>query len=144
MRDFPRVHGILGRSLRGLARTAGIGALALAVGVVTSILAGAAAASEERPRTEELADLSLEDMLDVQLDLMGISGIHHTHEQGDVMVGYSFMMMDMDGNRDGTKHLDPSDLFADGYMVSPLKMDMQMHMFHLMYAPLDDPRGAQA
>lgn len=44
--------------------------------------------------------------------------------------------MNMDGNRDGTDDISSSEVLED-YMVSPTDMDMQMHMFGLMYSPID-------
>lgn len=60
---------------------------------------------------------------------IGIMG-HHIHPQGEWMFSYSFMKMEMDGNRNGT---DRVSLPLPGYMVSPLSMDMDMHMFGVMY-----------
>jgi len=134
---FASVPRMWGRFACGLTRD-GAGARALAIGFGLSIVAATAAVAGEEQRLDKLADLSLEEMLTVQLDLLAITGIHHTHNQGEIMVGYSFMAMGMDGNRDGTRRQSPDDLFAAGYMISPLTMDMQMHMFHLMYAPLDE------
>ncbi len=60
---------------------------------------------------------------------IGIMG-HHLHPQGEWMLSYSYMQMDMKGNRDGT---DSAEVPLAGYMVSPLSMDMQMHMLGAMY-----------
>lgn len=86
----------------------------------------------------QLADLSLEELLDVQLGQMAISGIHHTHDQGEWMVGYHFMYMDMDGNLDGTNGVSIQDVFADGFAVAPRNMYMEMHMFHVMYGVTEE------
>jgi len=56
---------------------------------------------------DEILSLSLEELLEVELDSMAVTGIHHTHERGEWMVGYRFMHMDMHGNRDGTSNLTP-------------------------------------
>lgn len=94
--------------------------------------------ADERSRRSagQLAELSLEELMNVTLNAMGITGIHHTHEAGELMVGVSSMFMGMDGNRSGTSHRSKSQVLAD-YMVSPTDMDMQMTMLHLMYAPSD-------
>ena len=84
-----------------------------------------------------LSELSLEELMSVRLNEMSISEIHHTHDKGEVMLGYMFMHMNMDGNLDGTSSMSTAEIFADGYMVAPLSMEMQMHMLHLMYAPTD-------
>ncbi len=102
-------------------------ALMLAVGSEPSI-AGA----------EDLSEMSLEDLMEQQLDQMGITGIHHTHDAGEWMVGYSFMAMGMDGNLDGTSGRGKDDIFAQGFMVAPTEMYMEMHMLNVMYGVTDD------
>lgn len=64
---------------------------------------------------------------------IGIMG-HHIHPQGEWMLSYSFMKMEMDGNRNGTEGVSAP---LPGYMVSPLNMDMDMHMFGVMYGFTD-------
>ncbi len=64
---------------------------------------------------------------------IGVMG-EHTHEHGEFMLSYRFMRMAMDGNRDGTDRVQPSDVHAS-FMVAPLDMTMTMHMAGLMYAP---------
>ena len=61
----------------------------------------------------------------------------HTHGQGDIMTSYRYMFMEMDGLRSGTDRVDPSDVFAANYTVSPTDMTMEMHMLGMMYAPTD-------
>lgn len=58
----------------------------------------------------------------------------HTHEQGDWMVSYRFMHMDMEGNREGTSGISDSGVLKK-YLVTPTEMTMDMHMFGVMYAP---------
>lgn len=64
---------------------------------------------------------------------IGVMGDHLMRE-GEVMLTYRFMRMDMDGNRSGTDRV--SEPLA-GYMVTPLEMSMDMHMIGAMYAPTD-------
>lgn len=67
--------------------------------------------------------------------------LDHTHEAGEFMLSYRYTYMRMKGLRDGTTSIDPSDVVApDGYgfMVTPIEMPMQMHMFGLMFAPTDN------
>lgn len=59
----------------------------------------------------------------------------HVHSAGEWMIGYNYSYMYMDGNRIGTNRISTSDVFADGFMVSPTRMTMDMHMVHLMHAP---------
>ncbi|MFV9616707.1 MAG: transporter, partial [Gammaproteobacteria bacterium] len=50
------------------------------------------------------------------------------------MLSYRFMSMEMDGNRIGTNSVGAP---LPEYMVTPLSMDMDMHMIGVMYAPSD-------
>lgn len=61
----------------------------------------------------------------------------HTHKAGEWMLSYRYMVMHMDGNRDGTDRVGDSSVRGDGFMVVPTEMTMQMHMFGVMYAPTD-------
>jgi len=67
---------------------------------------------------------------------VGVMG-DHTHPPGAWMTSYRFMRMDMDGNRNGTRRVSPSDVL-DNFMVSPLNMTMDMHMVSVMYAPSEN------
>ena len=64
---------------------------------------------------------------------IGVTG-DHLMRKGEIMLSYRFMSMEMDGNRTGT---DSVSVPLPGYMVSPLSMDMDMHMIGVMYAPSD-------
>lgn len=66
---------------------------------------------------------------------IGIMG-DHRHAAGEWMLAYRFGFMDMEGNRDGTDGLSTEEVLAD-FPVSPESMTMEMHMFGLMYAPVD-------
>lgn len=66
---------------------------------------------------------------------IGVMG-DHTHNQGEWMTSYRFMTMGMGPNYDGSQKLTPSEVHAD-YMISPISMDMDMHMVGVMYAPTD-------
>lgn len=59
----------------------------------------------------------------------------HYHSKGGFMFSYRFMNMNMEGLLDGSNNISNSDAHNAGYMVTPLKMPMKMHMFGLMYAP---------
>jgi len=73
----------------------------------------------------------------------------HRHEQGEWMVSYRYMFMDMSGNRNGTDSLSPEAVitfpnrFANPPMmppnlrVVPTDMPMQMHMVGGMYGLTD-------
>jgi hypothetical protein len=66
---------------------------------------------------------------------LGVMG-DHTHAAGGWMFTYRYARMRMDGNRDGDDPRSVSDVFAN-FAVAPKDMDMEMHMFGLMYAPTD-------
>ncbi|MEM6591274.1 MAG: transporter [Cyanobacteria bacterium P01_C01_bin.73] len=61
----------------------------------------------------------------------------HTHEQGELMLSYRYMFMNMDGNRSSTTSQSPAEVLQQ-FPVTPTRMTMQMHMFGAMYAPTDD------
>jgi len=70
----------------------------------------------------------------------------HTHKTGELMLSYRYMNMDMDGNRDGSNRIsaqqvlngaDGSRAGSDGFLVTPLSMTMEIHMFGAMYAVND-------
>lgn len=65
---------------------------------------------------------------------IGVMGAH-SHHEGGWMLSYRFMRMEMDGNLDGTDSVSTP---LPGFMVSPLKMTMDMHMLGGMYGVSDD------
>lgn len=60
----------------------------------------------------------------------------HVHAKGEVMLSYRYGFMDMDGNRNGSSSLSTQEVLDD-YMVAPTEMQMQMHMFGVMYGLTD-------
>jgi len=66
---------------------------------------------------------------------IGVMG-DHTHGQGEIMLSYRYMYMDMDGNRSGRDTLTPEQVLQQ-FPVTPTRMTMQMHMLGAMYAPSD-------
>lgn len=67
---------------------------------------------------------------------IGVMG-SHTHEQGEYMFSYRSMFMDMEDNYMGSNKISNREVFSQGYMTSPLDMQMEMHMLGVMYAPTD-------
>ena len=53
------------------------------------------------------------------------------------MLGYQFMTMRMEGNRDGTERVSSQDVLQQ-FMVAPTRMSMDMHLLNVMYAPSTD------
>ncbi|UCE87518.1 MAG: transporter [Deltaproteobacteria bacterium] len=66
---------------------------------------------------------------------IGVMG-EHLHGAGGRMLSYRYMRMRMDGNRDGTERIGTGAVLAD-YPVAPTRMDMEMHMLGVMWAPID-------
>ena len=64
---------------------------------------------------------------------IGVMG-DHVMDEGELMLTYRYMDMQMDGNRSGTNRVSTP---LPGFMVSPLSMDMKMHMLGAMYAPTE-------
>ena len=60
----------------------------------------------------------------------------HTHDAGEWMVSYRYMRMRMNGSRDNDDRIGANRVLAR-FPVTPLRMDMEMHMFGLMFAPVD-------
>src|ERR1700751_1581715 len=56
----------------------------------------------------------------------------HVHEKTVFAIAYSYMSMQMQGNMSGTNNVPDAQIF-DKYMMSPSKMNMQMHMLMPMY-----------
>jgi len=85
---------------------------------------------------DDLFSLSLEELMQIRIKQISLLDVPHTHAKGEFMLSYHYMQMNMKGARNGTSDISNEDILQD-YMVSPDKMDMMMHMFHLMYAPSD-------
>ena len=60
----------------------------------------------------------------------------HYHKKGEFMFSYRFMPMWMNGNLQSTDNISNEDIYQS-FMVAPEKMNMNMHMLGLMYAPTD-------
>ena len=86
--------------------------------------------------TKDYTEVSLSEL--VELDIYAPSVLRsHFHEKGEWMVGYEYMTMSMEGNLDGTDSVSNQDILQQ-FMVARTSMSMDMHIFHLMYAPSDD------
>lgn len=66
---------------------------------------------------------------------IGVMG-DHNHAKGKWMTSYRYSQMDMEGNRDGTSKVSTKQVLQN-FMVAPLDMTMEMHMFGLMYGLTD-------
>ncbi len=69
---------------------------------------------------------------------IGVMG-DHRHAKGEWMLSYRYSRMRMDGNLDGTNDRSIGEIVRPGgdFLVTPTDMDMQMHMFGIMWAPHD-------
>ncbi len=67
---------------------------------------------------------------------IGVMG-EHIHKKGEVMASYRYKNMRMNGNRNGSSRVSNQEVLND-FAVTPTDMDMEMHMFGLMYAPSDN------
>ncbi len=64
---------------------------------------------------------------------MGVMG-DHLHHKGGIMANLKYMNMTMSGTRSGNASIDAEGVLSD-YMVAPEKMNMDMYMLGVMYAP---------
>src|SRR3954468_22658502 len=86
-------------------------------------------------KNQDLTNLSLEDLYN--LDVMQINVLGgHTHPQGQIMFGYQYMFMDMEGIKKGEREISVDEAMQE-FPTVHTKMTMEMHMFDLMYAPID-------
>lgn len=60
----------------------------------------------------------------------------HTHAPGELMFSYRYMRMGMNGLRDEDERISRSRVLSE-FPVTPTHMDMEMHMFGAMYAPVE-------
>ena len=97
---------------------------------------GVARAQESGEPENDLLDLSLEELMDVNVFTVNVLATH-THLAGEWMIGYHPMVMNMTGIRAGTRGVAESEVLQN-FMVTPTSMRMNMQMVHFMYAPTDD------
>lgn len=64
---------------------------------------------------------------------IGVMG-DHVHAKGEWMLSYRYAHMRMDGNRKNTNGRSSTQVLQD-YPVTPTDMDVDVHMFGLMFAP---------
>jgi hypothetical protein len=71
---------------------------------------------------------------------IGVMG-DHLHPQGDWMVSYRYMHMDMEGSLKGSNHISNQQIISpagENFLITPTKMTMDMDMLGVMYAPTDN------
>jgi len=94
--------------------------------VLTGIYTGGSAAAEHEHAHHKAEHTHIGN------EPIGVMGAH-AHAQGDWMFSYRAMRMEMDGNRDGSSRMSTAEVFAEGFMVAPENMTMDMHMLGAMY-----------
>ena len=85
---------------------------------------------------QDIYDLGIEELTNTSLKRPIILGLPHPHNKGEGMLSYSYMFMKMDQNLIGTSSVENSTILTD-FMVTPVYMDMKMHMIMGMYTPVD-------
>lgn len=66
---------------------------------------------------------------------IGVMG-DHTHHAGEWMLSYRYKRMRMNGLRDNDDSVGANRVLRE-FPVTPVRMDMEMHMFGLMVAPIE-------
>lgn len=87
--------------------------------------------------SDDLTELSLEDLMQVDFTLPVTVLGAHTHHEGDFMVGVTRMTMNMRGSLDGDDRISNAEIFED-YEIVHTKMQTDVTMYSFMYAPTDD------
>ncbi len=67
---------------------------------------------------------------------IGVMG-EHIHSEGEIMVSYRYMLMEMEGSRVGTDDISDQKILEQ-FPITPTRMTMQMHMFGMMYGITSD------
>lgn len=85
---------------------------------------------------QDYSSLSLEELGKVDVFSNTILAAH-IHQKNDVMFSYIYQHIYMDGigNSEQKKTIKQ---VLNNYMVTPLEMNMEMHMLHAMYSPSDN------
>ncbi|MFH1278959.1 MAG: transporter [Candidatus Eisenbacteria bacterium] len=84
----------------------------------------------------DLTELSLEDLLELEVYRPTTVLGSHIHSRGEWMIMYHFMAMGMEGILDGTKSMSPQEVLND-FSVTPTRMVMTTHMTGVMYGLSD-------
>ena len=82
---------------------------------------------------QDLTGLSLEELYNLDVIQLNVIG-GHTHPAGQIMLGYEFMFMDMDGHLSGTRDVSESEILKH-FPSASTGMTVEEHMLEVMYAP---------
>ena len=102
---------------------------------VAGILCGSLAPAFAQHDAEALTELSLDQLLNLEIRPVNVLGAH-THFEGQWMFGYQVITKVMRGQRDGTDRVSHRDVLRDFRSVHT-KMSMATHLWQVMYAPSD-------
>jgi hypothetical protein len=84
----------------------------------------------------DLTGLSLEELSEIDIVQPNVLG-GHTHVAKEIMFGYSYMHVHMSGLYQGSREISTAEAFAEGFSTLHTEMEMDMHMFNVMYAPTE-------
>jgi hypothetical protein len=110
--------------------------LAACTALSVSSLAADSITSTNSSKMPDLTGLSLKQLYNLNVVQLNVLG-GHTHCAGQIMLGYDYMHTHMGGYYEGTKQVSYAKVFSQGFSVVHTGMDMDMHMFDVMYAPSD-------
>jgi hypothetical protein len=85
----------------------------------------------------DLTELSIEDLMEVEISLPASVLGGHTHDEGEIMFGVTTSIMKMRGSMDGSSNISNSEIFGT-FDTIHTSMSVQTTMFSAMYAPTDD------
>jgi hypothetical protein len=92
--------------------------------------------SSDASKAGDLTGLSLQELYNLDIVQPNVLG-GHTHPAGQTMFGYEYMHMNMSGLYQGSREISPAEAFAQGFATVHTEMEMEMHMFEVMYAPTE-------
>lgn len=84
----------------------------------------------------DYTELNLEQLIEIDVYIPNILSAH-SHKENEIMFGYSVATMQMKGLQQGRQNVSVDAALAKvgrGYNMVPTEMDMNMQMFHFMYA----------
>src|SRR5258706_13305087 len=87
-------------------------------------------------KVTDLTSLSLEQLYNLDVVQINVLG-GHTHPAGQIMFGYQYMLMNMEGIKQGEREISPEEAMAQGFATVHTKMTKQIHMFDGTHPPID-------
>jgi len=87
-------------------------------------------------KATDLTGMTLDELYNMNVVQLNVLG-GHTHCSGQIMFGYDYTHTHMSGLLEGTREISAAKAFSEGFGTVHTSMDMDMHMFDVMYAPSD-------